>query len=210
MNAHEPEEIELFLFPLPYVSLFPKTTKPLNIFEPRYLQMVQDAIESNALIALVYSDPAQSSREQGALAHLRAIAGCGEPRIFERRPDGTLLIVIEGRCKVKLQSLVATDKPYLIAKAVVLEEDTAFDNANVFFMNRLMKRLKAWSDALLADEEERNAFWDRLETAEEKINAYCALVIEDSESRQSLLELNDLNERLRMATSLMETNSTTH
>ena len=46
--------MELLVFPLVNVTLFPKTTKPLNIFEPRYVQMVKDAIKHNKMIAVAH------------------------------------------------------------------------------------------------------------------------------------------------------------
>ncbi|HRO67146.1 MAG TPA: LON peptidase substrate-binding domain-containing protein, partial [Pseudobdellovibrionaceae bacterium] len=51
--------MDVYLFPLVNVTLFPRTTKPLNIFEPKYLDMVRDAISTKTPIALGFiEDPA--------------------------------------------------------------------------------------------------------------------------------------------------------
>ena len=49
--------VEVSVFPLTRVTLFPQTTKPLNIFEPRYIEMIEDALKHDRLIALVFAEP---------------------------------------------------------------------------------------------------------------------------------------------------------
>ncbi|MES2963721.1 MAG: LON peptidase substrate-binding domain-containing protein [Bdellovibrionota bacterium] len=204
-------EIELFVFPLPQVSLFPMTTKPLNIFEPRYKEMVEDALRDERLIALAYTDVASAaSREQGLLSHVRSIAGYGTLRVFERRDDGTLIVLIDAVGKLVLETAVPSEKPYIVAKGRKVDEATTLDPAHVFLLNRIMKRFRAQIEAHMDDARERERFWQRLQTPEEKVNAYCTMVVEDPEQRQRLLETDGVSERLSLATLLLDSEKTSH
>lgn len=208
MSAAKDEEIELFVFPLPQVSVFPATTKPLNIFEPRYIEMVEDALAGNRLLALAFTDPARGeAREQGMMSYVRSIAGYGSLRLFERRPDGTMIVLLDVIGKVQLKDVVPSKKPYIIARASKIEEVTKLDQAHVFLLNRVMKKFRAQIDEHMTDERERDEFWSRLKTPEEKLNAYCSMVVEDPEQRQRLLETDGVNERLSLATLFLDAES---
>ena len=205
------EEIEVFVFPLPQVSLFPRTTKPLNIFEPRYIEMINDALSMQKKIALAYTDPATGSgREQGLLSHVRSIAGFGDVRLFERRPNETMVVLVDAVGKIQLESVIETGKPYITARGRELVEKRDLDPAHVFLLNRLMKRFRARLEAHMPDAVEREKFWAKLTTPEEKLNAYCAMVVEDAEHRQRLLECDGISDRLSLATLLLDAETTSH
>lgn len=197
-TAPRTEAGALFLFPLQKVVFFPQTTKPLNIFEPRYVKMVNDAIESDRLVALACADPTRRlGREVGTLAHIRRIAGAGRVKLLERRADGTMMILLEGTGKVRLKTLVTTEEPYLIVDAVWVGEDVRLAEENLFLLNRMMKELAKWLARHVPDQIQRDAFLEQIKTPEEKINYLCSLMIADPELQQELLETDDLNERLR-------------
>src|SRR4051812_27857844 len=110
-----------FVFPLPGMVFFPATAKPLNIFEPRYIKMIDDAVQSNSLIALAFSDYYRLhgfslDRDNQSNLQIRRIAGVGRPTVLERRTDDTMLIVLEGKGKVKLGGPVYSPEPYLVHK----------------------------------------------------------------------------------------------
>ncbi|MDX9731833.1 MAG: LON peptidase substrate-binding domain-containing protein [Bdellovibrionales bacterium] len=190
------ESVEVSVFPLTRMTLFPTTTKPLNIFEPRYLQMVEDALASNGLIALAFAEPASPKAvEVGVAGRLRSIAGVGRVRLLERRDDGTLLILLEAIGKVLFETMIEDQGPYLRAQATWLQEEKTLASENIFILNRLTRDLEHWLQKHVTDEEAREQFLEKLETPEEKINAVCSLMVLDSDVQQELLELDSINER---------------
>lgn len=207
-SASRPDTI--FLFPLTRVTFFPGTTKPLNVFEPRYVSMINDAIENGVPIALAYADPSPSaiapgtSPKTGVMSHVRGIAGAGTVRLLERRPDGTMLILLESLGKVRLDSVVPSDKPYVIVKATWIEENRELARENVFLLNRLAKELGRWLEENVVDPKQRDVFLGQLASPEEKVNYFCSLAVTDPECQQTLLEADTLDERLKSASLFLD------
>lgn len=188
--------VQVSVFPLARVTVFPSTTKPLNIFEPRYIAMIEDALASDGLIALAYQDPAAARvLDHGIIGHIRTVAGVGRVQLVERRPDGTMLILLHAIGKVQLESVLKTDLPYIKAQASWIEEDKSLSDTYLFVLARLMRDLGRWLTTHVPSHEDRQRFLQQLQTPEEKINAICSLMVMDSEIQQSLLEVNSLDER---------------
>jgi uncharacterized protein len=190
--------VELFVFPLPRMVFFPGTTKPLNVFEPRYIRMVHDAVENERLIALAYSDTRRMS-EGG----VRPIAGAGRPVILEVRKDGTMLILVEGLGKVRLQAKGYRDSVDQLCGAQWVEETNALDRENVFLLNRVEKEFIRWLEANVGDRAQLSIFLSQLKSPYEKINYFCSLMIYDAETQHQLLSINNVNERLREISTLL-------
>jgi Lon protease-like protein len=180
------------------VTLFPATAQPLNIFEPRYLEMINDAIEGDRPVAL---------SQKGAVG---AIAGCGHVHVLERRDDGTMMILIRADRKVQLQSIDSKSKPYLIAQVTSIQETTDIEPGHKFYLHRLMKEVDGWLERNVPLAKRRDEFLDQMGTDEERINTACSLLIEDPDWQQKLLEINDLSERLKTAAALLETSAASH
>lgn len=189
-------EVEVAVFPLTRVTLFPETTKPLNIFEPRYIQMIEDALKYDRLVALVFTEPT-SERVQavGVKGRLRAIAGVGRVNLIERRDDKTMLILLEAVGKARLEHVIEDEAPYLKAKARWIPEKRELGNENIFILHRLMKALSRWLNVHVQDTDAREQFLAKLTTAEQRINAICSLMVLDSDLQQTLLEVDSVDER---------------
>lgn len=191
------QTLEVAVFPLTRITLFPKTSKPLNIFEPRYLEMVRDAVDRGGLVALAFAEPlSPRATDAGALGQVRAIAGVGRVSIVSKRPDATMLVLLEGIGKVRLLRDVTAGQPYIVAQAAWQQEQTELAQQNLFILNRLMKALTKWLELHVADPSARTAFLQRLVSAEEKINAICSLMVLESDAQQALLEADSLDERI--------------
>ncbi len=112
MSAHykaltkrtRPEAIALF--PLSGTMLLPGCDLPLNIFEPRYLNMIDDALKGERLIGMVQSD------DHG----LKPIGGLGRITQFSETEDGRYLIVLRGLKRFKIVEELPQDKPYRRAR----------------------------------------------------------------------------------------------
>lgn len=200
--------VQVSVFPLAKVTLFPSTTKPLNIFEPRYIAMIDDALKTDGLIALAYHDPATvRAQEHGVLGHVRMVAGVGRVQLVERRPDGTMLILLHAVGKVQLESMLETDLPYIRAEARWIEEDKTLSDNYLFVLSRMMRDLGRWLTAHIPSAEDRDRFLEHLETPEDKINAICSLMVLESEMQQTLLEVNSLDERCSQLVLAIESES---
>jgi Lon protease-like protein len=118
MNEEEPdleaEELPqvIPLFPLDGALLLPHTSRPFNIFEPRYLNMLDDVMAAERIIGMVQTVPGGSS-ERPLLAHV----GCaGRVTSFGETADGRYLITLTGLCRFRLQTELSSPTPYRQAK----------------------------------------------------------------------------------------------
>ena len=168
--------------------------------------MINHAIETNGLVALVFAEPvSQRSQEVGVAGRLRSIAGVGRVNLLERRPDGTMLILLEAVGKVRLEKVVEGEAPYLRARARWIRENSVLSNENIFIMHRLMRDLGRWLTVHVMDEDARDTFMAKLTTPEHQINAICSLMVLDSELQQTLLEADSIDERCAQLAMAIET-----
>lgn len=194
----DPNDREIFIFPLPTVILFPGTMQPLNIFEPRYIEMVNDAVRLARPIAL-------TSRSA-----VGSIAGCGHVKILETRADGAMMILLRSDCKVRFNKIDDSSKAYLIAQATAIFEKTELEAGNIFYLHRLMREVAGWLERNIPQPKKRTEFIDQMGSDEERVNTACSLLIEDKDWLQKLLEMDDLNMRLKSAAALLETGAASH
>ena len=102
MNKEFPKKISVF--PLRGAIFFPKTNLPLNIFEKRYVSMIEDALKGNKYIGMV-----QSKKVEGEVFKV----GClGKIDRHEKTPDGRILINLNGLSRFKIDEEVNNDKLY--------------------------------------------------------------------------------------------------
>jgi uncharacterized protein len=96
--------VDVPVFPLPHVVLFPEARLPLHIFEPRYRTMLADCLSSADRAMII----AQVDRGGGRIA---AVAGIGVVVEHQPLPDGRSNIVVAGRARVRLEDLQLEDEP---------------------------------------------------------------------------------------------------
>jgi ATP-dependent Lon protease len=106
------------LFPLPQTVLFPEAHLPLHVFEPRYREMVRDALDSHRTIAVVLITDDQRLDEHGHPV-IADVAGVGVIADHRELPGGRYNILLHGRARVRLRELPFV-KPYRRAAAEVL------------------------------------------------------------------------------------------
>ena len=95
------------IFPLPGAMLFPRWELPLNIFEPRYLNMIDDAMRGDRLIGMVQS--LGGPREHPEIARV----GCaGRLTSYSETEDGRYLITLTGICRFAVLEEIGTTTPY--------------------------------------------------------------------------------------------------
>src|SRR5262249_42434950 len=109
--ADLPQQIPFF--PLRRAILLPRAGLPLNVFEPRYLAMLEDVMSGPHVLGIV--QPATSDEQEspaGKTAELRRIGSVGRVTAYQELDDGRLAIVLTGIARCTLVSELATPKPY--------------------------------------------------------------------------------------------------
>jgi Lon protease-like protein len=100
------------LFPLDGALLLPHTSRPFNIFEPRYLNMLDDVMAAERIIGMVQTAPG-GKPDRPHLAHV----GCaGRVTSFGETADGRYLITLTGLCRFRLETELSSPSPYRLAK----------------------------------------------------------------------------------------------
>ena len=96
------------VFPLSNFIFFPNTSAPLNIFEPRYIQMINDSIKSNRLIGMAQPKGISNSKKP----ELFKVGCLGKIMSFNETDDGRYVIVLNGVCRFNIVEEIDRGKPY--------------------------------------------------------------------------------------------------
>jgi len=198
--------MEVFVFPLGHVVFYPSTSKPLNIFEPRYIQMVRDSIASGVPIALAHVD--EPDREYtyqlgGPLPFVRPTAGFGHPLILDERADGSLLVFLQGKGKVQLGRTVDKKTPYIVCEAEIITENHQMQMEVAQEFMTINKVLVKWMENHIPEPQNREQFLRNIRSAEEVIGCFASYLIADHDMQQLLLESNDINEKIHLVSGLI-------
>ena len=108
------------IFPLQDATLFPNSTAPFHIFEPRYRAMVADALEGDSIIGMVLLEPGHEAEYEGR-PPIYAVGCAGIIIRAEELPDGRYNIVLEGHMKFRVLSEDAS-RTYRLAEVEALPE----------------------------------------------------------------------------------------
>jgi len=105
------------VFPLGNFIIFPHTTVPLNIFEPRYLEMIKDSMQTNKMIGLIQP----KSNDDSSIPGLHKIGCLGKITNFKDTLDGRYMIDLNGITRFEITKEIKSTKPYRIC-------ETNYDN----------------------------------------------------------------------------------
>lgn len=185
---------KIAIFPLSNFIIFPKTTVPLNIFEPRYVDMINDCMKSNKLLGMV--QPKIIKNEDNHIPNLHKIGCMGKITSFKEAKDGRFFIELKGLIRFKILDEVKSNKKYR-------ECEINFEN---FYedLNEKKESLK-FSDLELIFKDLKSLFekkgfiinWKSLEkqNLDETINALAMASPFTLEEKQVLLESKNLDTR---------------
>ena len=98
---------KISIFPLSNFIIFPNTSAPLNIFEPRYIEMINDCMKTNRIIGMI-----QPKTQKSNIPELYSIGCAGKIISFDETDDGRYLIVIKGISRFKILEEINNEKPY--------------------------------------------------------------------------------------------------
>ena len=191
------------VFPLSNFIIFPKTTVPLNIFEPRYLDMINDSMKSNKMIGIIQPKNSINSNNVPLLYKV----GClGKITSFRETDDGRYLIELKGLIRFREKEEIETEKKYRILKVDFKEfyNDLENEKESIKFsdLELIFKDLKSLF--------EKKGFiinWKALEkqSLDETINALAMASPFSLEEKQVLLEAEDLNTRKNKIAEILKT-----
>ena len=194
---------KLPIFPLSNFIIFPKTSVPLNIFEPRYIDMVDDSMKSNKLIGMIQP---KNSNNQNDLPDLHQVGCVGKITSFRETDDGRYLIELKGVSRFKFIKEIDTLTKYRILEVNYddyiedlenKKEDLKFSDLELIF-----KDLKSLF--------EKKGFiinWKALEkqSLDETINALAMASPFSLEEKQVLLEAQNLDIRKNKIAEILKT-----
>ena len=189
------------VFPLAGALLLPRADLPLNIFEPRYLEMFSDAMSGERIIGMI--QPRDDS-DDGETSKLMKIGCAGRITSYTETPDGRLLVTLTGVSRFSVTKELSAPTPYRQVKA----------NFKPFAVDLVMDKgasevnrpalMTAFKDYLTANN--MSADWTEINAAstEVLVNTLSLLAPYPANEKQALLEAPDLKTRAEVLVALTE------
>ena len=191
------------IFPISNFIIFPKTTVPLNIFEPRYIEMIDASMKSNKMIGMI--QPKNSNNEKNN-PELYEVGCLGKITSFKETEDGRYLIELKGLIRFKIIKEIESKKKYRTVEIDFknYQQDLSDKKEDIKFsdLELIFKDLKSLF--------EKKGFlinWKALEkqSLNETINALSMASPFSLEEKQILLEAENLNIRKNKISEILTT-----
>jgi len=179
------------VFPLSNFIIFPNTSVPLNIFEPRYIEMIDNSMKADRIIGMI-----QPKKQKDGIPQLYNVGCAGKITSFNETEEGRYLIVINGISRFKILKEINNDKPYRECEISFDEyiEDTKENYNEIKFtdLELIFKNLKN-----LFKKKGYLINWKELEkqSLDQTLNALVMASPFSLEEKQALLETININKR---------------
>tara|TARA_Y100000590_G_scaffold429408_1_gene541957 strand:- start:1453 stop:2094 length:642 start_codon:yes stop_codon:yes gene_type:complete len=189
------------VFPLSNFILFPQTSVPLNIFEPRYIQMVDDAMKGERIIGMV-----QPKRDNNLNPALYEVGCASKISGFNETDDGRYLIIINGISRFKIKKEIDSNKKYRKCNINFKEYSSDLieqkESINFSDLKLIFKNFK-----VLFDRMGYQIDWKQLEkeSVDKTINALSMTAPFTPEEKQILLETISIAERKEKLKEILKT-----
>ena len=193
------------IFPLSNFIIFPKTTVPLNIFEPRYIEMINESMRTNKFVGMIQP---KSSKEDQKVPMLHNVGCLGKITSFRETDDKRYLIELKGLIRFQAINEIKSENKYREFKVDFSQFEHDLDNKK--------EELK-FTDLELIFKDLKSLFkkrgfiinWKALEkqSLDETINALAMASPFSLEEKQVLLEAKNLNERKEKIAEILSTYS---
>jgi Lon protease-like protein len=199
-NSIEELPNPLPLFPLTGVLLLPRGQLPLNVFEPRYLALVDSAMSGGRMIGMIQP----SETEEKVLTPKLSAVGCaGRVTSYRETEDGRYLITLTGVCRFRVRSERETHAPFRAVDPdyAPFAGDLVANDENEFPRDRVVDALKDY-----LSKRDLKADWRSVMTAppETLVNALAMLCPFEPAEKQALLEAADWPSRVATLVALLE------
>jgi uncharacterized protein len=195
------------VFPLRGAILLPRATLPLNVFEPRYLEMLDDVMAGDRLIGIIQpasSDMSDDDESPRDFVDLRRVGCVGRVTSYQEVDDVRRMITLTGIVRYDVLDEAATDQPY---RVMSVSYDRYANDLNEGLGEEMVDRpnllrvLRSYLDANRLE-----ADWSAIQRASSEflINALCVMSPYGPEEKQALLEAQDLKRRADVLVALAE------
>tara|TARA_B110000444_G_scaffold57815_2_gene53851 strand:+ start:692 stop:1330 length:639 start_codon:yes stop_codon:yes gene_type:complete len=195
---------KISVFPLSNFIIFPKTTVPLNIFEPRYIEMINDSMKSEKLIGMI--QPKIIKKNKTLDPQLHEIGCLGKITSFKETNDGKYLIDLKGIIRFKIDKELKSEKKY---RECDVNYETYLEDLNENTEDLKFSDLKLIFKDLKSLFEKRGFVinWQGLEkqSLDETINALAMASPFSLEEKQVLLETVSLDLRKNKIAEILST-----
>jgi Lon protease-like protein len=192
------------VFPLPGALLLPRGQMPLNIFEPRYLAMIDDALRSGQrLIGMIQPDPAHPGADERK-PHLFRVGCVGRLTQYSESGDGRYLIQLTGVARYRIENELSVATPYRQCQVTYkpfIGDFTARKGEDEVDRKALLRALSSFLKA-----NDLKADWEGIENApnEALVNALAMMSPYDAAEKQAMLEAPDLKTRAEILVAVTE------
>ena len=190
------------VFPLSNFIIFPETTVPLNIFEPRYIEMIDDSMKSHRMIGMIQPKKTYSENKPD----LYDVGCLGKITSFNETEDGRYLIILNGISRFKIVEEIKSDSLYRKCKIDfnIFKNDLITTNEDIKFsdLELIFKNLKS-----LFKKQGYVINWKDLEkqSLDQTINTLSMASPFSIEEKQILLETLNLNSRKKKLEEILKT-----
>ena len=180
------------IFPLSNFIIFPNTTVPLNIFEPRYIQMINDSMKSHRMIGMI------QPKKSGELKKpdLYEVGCIGKITSFNETDDGRYLIIINGVSRFKIEEEIKSENLYRSCKVnyqnYIKDLEDKIEEYPIKDLDKIFKDLQN-----LFEKKGFMVDWSSLkkQNFSNTLNTLSMASPFSLEEKQALLETKDLNTR---------------
>ena len=197
---------EIPVFPLAGAILLPRATMPLNIFEPRYLAMVDAVLRGDRVIGIIQpvGEGGATGSPDSSTAGLTRVGCAGRITAYQEMDDGRLLIVLKGLARFAVAAERTGETPYRVFRADYLEfagDLVAGAGEDDVDRDGLLTVLKKYLDGRQA-----NADWKQISTTgtEHLVNWLSIVSPFGPKEKQALLEAHNLKARAETLVALAE------
>lgn len=204
-NAHYRLDTDLpttlAVFPLPAALLLPGGRMPLNIFEPRYLQMVDEVVGGSRLIGMIQPSLDGATRVDGE-PKLCPVGCIGRITSFAETGDGRYLVSLQGVCRFRVVQELTVKTPFRQCKIAPFATDLSEDNlAGEIDRPALLRAFRTYLQA-----NELEADWESVGRADNVmlVNALSMMAPYGAAEKQALLEAPDLKTRAETLIAITE------
>lgn len=194
---------EMGLFPLSGVLLLPRGKLPLNVFEPRYIALVEDALASHRLIGLIQPRWQEDEDEDNEAPPLYSIGCLGRLTSMTERADGTYAITLTGLLRFRLLRETGLRRGYRVARIDVssFAGDLNEIPSEPFDRAQLLSSLKHYFQ-----KKGLNARWSLIEQMDDSLLLVTLPMIcpFPPAEKQALLDAENLTDRVRVLQTLLD------
>jgi uncharacterized protein len=194
------------VFPLRGVILLPRANLPLNLFEPRYLEMIEDVISGSRILGMIQPErsPSEDESPAGKSTGLRRVGCAGRVTAYQELDDGRIVVTLTGIVRFDVARELPSSKPYRTCAVNVsrwisdFEGGTGEDDVN---REQLLRVLKKYLET-----HQFRADWKAIANApsEHLVNSLSIISPYGAEEKQALLEAPDLKTRAEVLVALAE------